>query len=137
MLSRGHSWNAKRDPTTGWNQFARVPVSSQAVPWLRQKVYFCQTFAIPGWFQKVKKKNNKTNKQTIYIYIYINTTLKGLVSHGFTFRVRFAKLVFKQMTGQSFRGRWGGSVRRVGQSLKPVSVGAPEIGNLGLLRFFQ
>ena len=40
-------------------------------------------------------------------------------------------MVFKQMTGQSFRGRWGGSVRRVGQSLKPaMSVGAPELGML-------
>lgn len=40
-------------------------------------------------------------------------------------------MVFQQMTGQSFRGRWGGSVRRVGQSLKPaMSVGAPELGML-------
>mmetsp|Transcript_39185 Transcript_39185/g.80149 ORF Transcript_39185/g.80149 Transcript_39185/m.80149 type:complete len:995 (-) Transcript_39185:151-3135(-) len=47
-------------------------------------------------------------------------------------RKQFAKMVFKQMTGQSFRGRWGGSVRRVGQSLKPaMSVGAPELGMLG------
>ena len=45
---------------------------------------------------------------------------------------RFAKMVFKQMTGQSFRG-WGGSVRRVGQSLKPaMSVGAPELGMLAI-----
>eukprot|EP00435_Cladocopium_sp_Y103_P014773 s2202_g3.t1 len=46
-------------------------------------------------------------------------------------RKQFAKMVFQQMTGQSFRGRWGGSVRRVGQSLKPaMSVGAPDLGML-------
>eukprot|EP00434_Breviolum_minutum_P009356 symbB.v1.2.008245.t1/scaffold515.1/size193321/7 len=48
-------------------------------------------------------------------------------------RKQFAKLVFQQMTGQSFRGRWGGSVRRVGQSLKPaVSTSAPD-GMHGML----
>lgn len=58
-------------------------------------------------------------------------TQGGNMPVSLSVRKQFAKMVFKQMTGQSFRG-WGGSVRRVGQSLKPaMSVGAPELGMLG------
>ncbi|CAK9106865.1 NADPH-dependent diflavin oxidoreductase 1 [Durusdinium trenchii] len=47
-------------------------------------------------------------------------------------RKQYAKLAFKQMTGQTFTKKWGGSVRRASPEVGPaVSLDAPHLGMPG------